>query len=92
MAYVLIELQDAGGHRLYDSERKIGFECQGAGEVIAAGNGSPSDMESFRSETPRLYDGHAMVIVKTRPGTRGDIRLRVSAEGLPDASITIPCR
>ena len=92
LAYVLIELQDAGGHRLYDSERKIGFECQGAGEVIAAGNGSPSDMESFCSETPRLYDGHAMVIVKTRPGTRGDIRLRVSAEGLPDASITIPCR
>ena len=89
LSYITIELIDEKGRVITsNSERKINITVEGEGSLLAAGNASPTDMESFRSENPKLYNGRALAIVKSSE-TEGEITLKVSSEGLADAFITI---
>ena len=83
LAYVTIELTDAEDRVITsDSERKIHISVEGAGILLASGNASPNDMESFRSTTPRLYSGRALAIIKSTK-QRGNITVKVESDGLP---------
>lgn len=88
LSYVKIEVVDAEGNVVPDATVPLSIKCEGAGRVLAAGNGAYADMESFRSLTPKTFRGRAIAIVQ--PTTQqGTIQLVVSAEGLPNAMLTI---
>ena len=57
-------------------------------QIAGSGNASPNEMESFRSLTPKLYRGRAIVIIRPQ-GKKGIAVLTVSVDGLPDTSIKI---
>ena len=83
LAYVTIELTDAAGRTITsDNNRKVKISVEGAGTLLASGNASPNDMESFRSPTPRLYNGRALAIIKSKT-EKGDILVKVESDGLP---------
>ncbi len=83
LAYVTIELTDAAGRVLTcDSDRRIRISVEGAGTLLASGNASPNDMSSFRSPSPRLYNGRALAIIKSSRHP-GEILVKVEADGLP---------
>lgn len=83
LAYVTIELiDDMGRVVISDSERKVEIKVEGDGILLASGNASPNDMESFRSTTPRLYNGRALAIVKSTTA-EGSISITVTSDGLP---------
>jgi beta-galactosidase len=88
LAFVTIELTDNEGRLVLDNSRQIKIECRGNGELLASGNASPTDMESFRSVTPRLFNGRAMAIVKAGL-KQGTITLKISSEGLSASEIEI---
>lgn len=88
LAYVKIEVLDKDGLLIPDSRLPLKICFSGKGTVIASGNGSADDMESFRSLKPKAFRGSAIAIVQPT-GEEGTVRLTVSAEGLPEASIEI---
>ena len=88
LSYVLVELIDEQGNVVFDNERKIRFTCNGKGRVIATGNASPNDMESFRSDSPKFFKGRAMIILKSNEAP-GNLQLNVSSEGIQSASLQI---
>lgn len=58
----------------------LSFGISGA-EFVAAGNGGPDDMVSFRSRTPRTHQGAALLIVRPdSPDAR--VEITASSEGL----------
>lgn len=82
LSYVLIELVDKKGNIVYDSQRKIRITAEGdGGYIIASGTASPNDMESFQSLTPTLFNGRAMVIIRSgyQPG---QVKLSVTSDGI----------
>ncbi len=89
LSYVKIELVDADGILVPGSDAKVKIQYTGTGSVIASGNAAPDDMESFRSLTPKTFRGIAMAIVQPSGEKAGEITVTVSAEGLPDAAITL---
>lgn len=92
LAYVTIELVDANGQVITtNSELQVMLSCTGEGALLAAGNASPTDMESFRSTSPRLYNGRALAILKSNT-SEGTIHLTATATEIPDAEITITTR
>jgi len=88
LSYVQIELIDKDGLIVPDADCKVSLSASGQGEIAAAGNASPTDMESFRSLTPKTFHGKALAIVRPT-GKSGTILLKATAEGLPDTSVEI---
>lgn len=88
LSYVKIEIVDARGRVVPDTEVELTLEATGNGTIVASGNGAYTDMESFRSLTPRTFRGRAIAILQpdSQPGAIG---LRVSAGDLPSGTITI---
>ena len=89
LAYVKVELVDDEGNLVPDNDLKVNVTCLGSGSVIASGNAAPDDMESFRSLTPKTFRGVAMAIVQPTEEVPGEINVTVSAEGLPEATISV---
>ena len=88
LSYIQIELIDENGFVVPDADCKVRLSISGQGEIAVSGNASPTDMESFRSLTPKTLRGRALAIV--RPvGKPGVIILDAVAEGLPKASVEI---
>ena len=80
LAYVTIELVDARGRVITsNSSEKVSISVSGSGSLLAAGTASPTDMASFRSTTPTLFEGRALAIVKTT-NQPGDIMITVSSK------------
>lgn len=89
LSYVKIELVDENGNLVPDADMMLTLKCGGAGEITAAGNGAPTDMESFRSMTPKTFRGRALAILRPKGRSTGEIKLDVSAQGLKTATITV---
>ncbi|HKU73542.1 MAG TPA: DUF4982 domain-containing protein [Pyrinomonadaceae bacterium] len=88
LSYVTVELVDARGVRHPKAENLVSFALEGAGTVVAVGNANPVSTESYQRPQRKAWQGKALVVVKAvrRPGR---ITLRVTAQGLPQASIMI---
>lgn len=88
LAYVTVEVSDKEGNLIPNASVNVSIVVSGNGELIAAGNGSPDQMASFRQPHCRLYHGKALVIL--RPFAKpGNISLSASSDGLSPASIEI---
>ena len=88
LSYVTIELVDTEGRVVCDSHRTVNLSVSGPGTLLAAGNASPTDMASFRSPSPALFEGRALAIVKSS-NTDGTVCLTASAEGLAPQTVCI---
>lgn len=89
LSYVTIELVDAEGRVVTsDSQTKVSITAEGDGTLLASGNASPTDMESFRNPNPTLFRGRALAILKSTDKS-GEIKLTVRSAGLPDASVVV---
>lgn len=88
LAYVTIEITDAAGNWIPNSEAQVSISVSGDAELIASGNAAPNDMKSFRKPVCRVFQGRCLAIV--RPFAKpGSAVLKVSGQGLPDASIDL---
>jgi beta-galactosidase len=88
VAYITATLVDANGTVLPDSETRIHFTASGAGKIIAVDNGNLLDRDPFQATDRKLYDGHAIAILRaTAP--KGSITITAATEGLPPAAITL---
>ncbi len=88
LSYVRIELVDKDGLLVRDDDRRVELSVSGAGEIAAAGNASPVDMESFRSMSPKTFRGRALAIVRPT-GQEGTVSIKVRSAGLPEETIRI---
>jgi beta-galactosidase len=89
VAYATATLVDANNTVIPDSATIIHFTASGPGKVIAVDNGNFLDHDPFQTTDRKLYEGHALAILRaTAPN--GNITLTATTEGLPPATITIP--
>ena len=93
LAYLTVALKDRYGNVVSDEDRTVTFELEGSGVLLAADNGNPADLQGYQdgTKTKRTRDtfhGKAVVIVKSTQ-SEGTIRVRASAEDLPDAEVVI---
>lgn len=88
LAFVTIELLDEKGQLILDNNRKVKIRFSGNGELIASGNASPTDMESFGSLTPKLFNGRAMAVIRAT-NRKGLCQISISTDSLQTVSLNI---
>lgn len=88
LAYVLVEAVDKEGrpHPLVNDG--VSFKLTGTGDIAGVGNGNPQSFAPFQSNVVRLFNGKAMLIVRSTK-TSGVISILAQSKKLKQARIEI---
>jgi beta-galactosidase len=89
LSFVTVQVSDSDGSLVPRSHNKIVFKLEGPGEVVAVGNGDPTSHESFQAMERKVFNGLALVIIRSREGECGLITLTAESEGIEGSSISI---
>lgn len=89
LSYITVSIVDSKGHLVPTAENKVRFFVEGAGEIAAVGNGDSATLASFKTDYRRAFSGKAMLIVKTKKGQSGKIKVRAFSERLDGQTITL---
>jgi beta-galactosidase len=88
LSFVTVEAVDANGQPDLRADQEVRFEISGPGVIAAVGNGDGQDPDSYYGDRRKLYQGRALVVVRTSRQA-GAIRLSAKSPGLREASVTI---
>jgi beta-galactosidase len=89
LSFVTVTVADKRGDMVPRLKNRIRFEISGPGEIVATDNGDPTSFESFQSTERNAFNGLALVIVRSKAGETGAIKLTAQSDGLAPASVTI---
>jgi beta-galactosidase len=92
LSFVTVKIADQNGLQVPRSKNRLKVNISGPGEIVAMDNGDATDLESFQSLNRKAYNGLALVIVRSKRGQKGPIRLRVTSDQLSSASMSISSR
>jgi Glycoside hydrolase family 2 C-terminal domain 5/Glycosyl hydrolases family 2, sugar binding domain len=88
VTYLTATLLDPNGTVLPDSETRVHFSVSGPAKIIAVDNGNLLDHDPFHSTSRKLFEGHAIAILRaTAPN--GTITLTATTESLPPATLVL---
>lgn len=89
LSFITVRIVDKDGIAVPRAKQRVRFTVDGPGELVATDNGDPTSFESFQSPERAAFNGLVLGIVRGRPGASGSIRVRVDAEGLRPAMLTV---
>jgi beta-galactosidase len=87
LSFITIKILDDKGNFIADAKNKVTVEVTGSGELIATDNGDSADMTSFVCKEKNTFGGLLLAIV--RANKKGEIRIKVSSNGLQSDEIVI---
>ncbi len=87
LAYVHADIVDAQGRRVTGCDMKLTAAVSGAGTFLAFGSGNPCTEENY-TDSRITFRGTAMLCARAAKES-GELVVKVSAEGLPETSITL---
>ena len=82
LSFVTVSVRDGANSLVPRAKNRLRFELSGPGEIVAVDNGDPTSHESFQSKERAAYNGLCLVVVRSKAGAPGRIRLLARSEGL----------
>jgi beta-galactosidase len=89
LSFVTARVTDQAGATVPRAGHKLQFTVEGPGEIVATDNGDQTDFEPLNSPNRSAFSGLCLVIVRTKAGQAGEIKLTVTGEGLASAGTVI---
>lgn len=89
LSFVTVSITDQAGLLVPRSKNRIRFEISGPGEIVAVDNGDAINHESFQMKERNAYNGLCLVIVRTKAGRPGPIKLRAQSDNLMSSELRI---
>jgi beta-galactosidase len=89
LSFVTVMVSDREGSLVPRSNNRIEFTVIGPGDILAVDNGDPTNLESFQSPGRNAFNGLCLVVIRSRRGTAGPIKLRAQSPGLAASEISI---
>lgn len=88
LSYILAEALDEKGNPAPLADNKITIRVEGAGSLAGVGNGNPQSFEPFQADHVYLFNGKAMIIVRSGRDP-GGLAVAVQTEGLGEARVVL---
>ena len=87
LSFITVQVSDKDGLLVPRSHNRVKFKISGPGEIIAVGNGDPTSHESFQAMERKVFNGLALVVVRSKKGDGGAVKLIAESEDLTNAAI-----
>ena len=89
LSFITIKVTDSAGRLVPDATNTIRFSVEGPADIAATDNGDPASLVSFVSKERNAYAGLALVIIRTRKGTPGKIKVNITSPGLKSTVVEL---
>jgi len=83
--YIELNLLDENELLVRNNDRTMYFKVEGNAEIIAVGNGNPTEMKSFQADSCNTFQGKCMIVLRPL-GKCGNVKVSATAyniEGQP---------
>lgn len=88
LCYITVKVLDQEGNVVPQANNLIHFSIEGPGNIAGLDNGFEADLESFKGNTHKAYNGLALAIIQAHTN-KGTIKLKADSPGLSPAELTI---
>ena len=88
IAFVTVRVVDKEGNLIPDDARLLNFRVTGAATFRAAASGNPASLDAFHLPRHHAFSGQLVTLVQSSEQS-GEAVLRVSAKGLPTATLRL---
>ncbi len=89
LSFVTVQILDEDGHLVPRTDNLVEFTLSGPGEIIAVGNGNPTSHESFQASRRKAFNGLCLVVIRSKKGETGTLRLHAKSKGLQSWELAI---
>jgi beta-galactosidase len=89
MAFVTVKVVDKNGVLCPRADHSISYEIEGPAEIVGLCNGDATSVESFKGTQMKVFNGMAVVYLRSVDGENGEITLKAKAEGLSATAVTL---
>jgi beta-galactosidase len=89
LSFITVTVADSHGLLVPRTHNALTFAVTGPGELVSTDNGDATDHTTFSSADRKAYNGLALAIVRLKPGAKKPITVRVTADGLAPAEVTL---
>ncbi len=91
LSFVTVEAVDAQGRPQLQADQEVQFSISGPGVIAAVGNGDGQDPASYQGDRRKLFQGRALVVVRTSRQS-GTVKLTATTSGLSEGAVTIEAK
>ena len=88
LSFITVDIVDKNKLLVPRSNNMIKFQIEGPGEIIAVGNGDPTNHESFQAQNHSAFNGKCLVVVRSTK-KEGRITIKAQSKDLEGNSIEI---
>lgn len=88
LAFVTVEIVDAQGRVVPEAQQQLKVEVKGSATLLAVGNADIRDEDHYFDNAHRTWQGRALAVIRSN-GKRGKAVVRVTAAGIPVASLSM---
>ena len=92
LCYILVEAFDEKGTLCPLADNLVRFKVDGPAEIAGVGNGDPMSIEPFQADYRKLFYGKAMLILRTKDGQTGAVRVTAASDGLTSGETSVQCQ
>jgi beta-galactosidase len=92
LSFITVRIEDKDGNLCPLADNLVHFDVTGAGTIAAVDNGNAATEEQFQADHRKAFNGLALLIVRSKAGEAGKIRVVATAKGLADDSAEISPR
>jgi beta-galactosidase len=85
LSFVTVRIEDADGNLVPAADNLVRFAVEGAGRIAAVDNGNAASVEPFQADHRKAFSGLALLIVRSKRGETGEIRVTATSAGLAAA-------
>jgi beta-galactosidase len=92
LSFITVRIEDKNGTLCPIADHLVRFRLDGPGTIAGVDNGNPATVEPFHADYRKAFSGLALLIVRSRRGQRGTIRVTATADGLSEGRTEIITR
>ncbi len=88
LSFVTVRILDDKGTLVPDADNLVHFKISGAGKIVGVDNGLETDLDSFKADYRKAFNGLALVVIQSTDKA-GKIDLSAISDGLKESGVTI---
>lgn len=89
LSFITVRVEDEKGLVVPNAMNMIRFSVEGPAELVATDNGDAANMVSFASPVRKAFNGLCLLIIRSKNGSGGTIKVTADSDGINSGSIFI---